>query len=114
MQNKYIMKFLQHKEDKKPKSKPSGGQKGFERCIEHNREMNLFCQEKGCREIICSNCLLSEHKMHDVIDVNEHCFNIIKRINENIKEKYGSFFRTCRKYIGLKMTDENSRDCIHQ
>ena len=40
-------------------------------CIEHKKDMNLFCTESGCEIPICVLCLKAEHKNHEFGDLDE-------------------------------------------
>ena len=40
-------------------------------CIEHKKDMNLFCTESGCEIPICVLCLKDEHKNHEFGDLDE-------------------------------------------
>ena len=43
----------------------------FEICREHVRDLSLYCHEEQCGKVICQLCLLKEHRMHDVVDIEE-------------------------------------------
>ncbi len=69
-ENRYIIAVLEGKE------------KEFQRCPEHNREMTLFCRNQSCLALICSKCHLLEHKLHDVVDIDDEREENIKAIYE--------------------------------
>ena len=57
-QNNYILKLIRNAKDK-----------GYKKCADHGREINLFCKNKTCQQDLCSLCLTENHKMHDVVDL---------------------------------------------
>ncbi len=57
----------------------------YRRCAEHRLEMTLFCTEDRCSREICSRCYLGEHKLHNVIDIDEEkekCEKFVAEINK--------------------------------
>ena len=48
-ENRYILKNI-----RKPQSK----------CEKHDREFILFCDENGCKQVICSMCMREDHNHH--------------------------------------------------
>ena len=57
-QNNYILKQIH-----------DGKKRGFKRCVNHGREINLFCRNEACQQELCSLCLTENHKKHDVVDL---------------------------------------------
>ena len=49
-------------------------------CPEHDKELVLFCEEKGCKKPICVSCLTKEHKRHDVVEINDKKKALLKDI----------------------------------
>ena len=55
-ENRYILKNI-----RKPQP----------RCEKHNREFILFCNENGCKRVICSICMKDDHKNHNFKDLED-------------------------------------------
>ena len=56
------------------KRKSSNGQPAtheFQKCEEHGKELNMFCLEKECKKPVCRSCLRTQHKRHDITDIEE-------------------------------------------
>ena len=66
-QNKYILAYIRRMALMKMKE----GAMKFEICREHVRDLSLYCHEEQCGKVICQLCLLKEHRMHDVVDIEE-------------------------------------------
>ena len=45
--------------------------RGFEECPEHGKELNMFCDEKGCQKPICASCFMRKHKKHEVLEIED-------------------------------------------
>ncbi len=56
--------------------------KEFTRCPEHNREMTFYCKDESCLTLICPRCQLRDHKMHNVVDIEEQKEENMKAFNE--------------------------------
>ena len=60
------------------------------RCEKHDREFILFCNESGCKQVICSVCLKEDHKNHDFTDledaVTEERETLIKKLEDMKKD----------------------------
>ena len=84
-QNKYLLiqiKKLQH--DAK------GVQYQYGRCEEHEKELILFCREDKCQKAICTTCLKTSHKRHDVTEIeDEKMDNITKSIESLVLDLQG-------------------------
>ena len=65
-QNKYI---LSHAKRRSMEDLPTNEE--FERCEEHGKELNLFCQSPGCEKPVCRTCLKKHRKDHDVVDIED-------------------------------------------
>ena len=66
-QNKYILAYVRRMTLLKTRQ----GAMKFEICREHVRDLSLYCREQHCGKVICQLCLLKEHRMHDVVDIEE-------------------------------------------
>ena len=65
-QNKFILSHIRRKRlDENKQRHP------VKKCPKHNQDMILFCRDKTCNKTICPQCLLSEHRFHDVEVVDE-------------------------------------------
>ena len=40
-------------------------------CPEHDKELVLFCEEEGCKKLICVSCLTKEYRNDYVVEVEE-------------------------------------------
>ena len=77
-QNKYILSLL--------KKTLEGARRGnFDICEGHDREISLFCNEVGCKKAVCSLCLISDHKNHDIKDLQEINTGKSQNITKNVK-----------------------------
>ena len=77
-QNKYILSTI------KRKSVPEKQQLRFEICEEHSRDLNLYCTESFCQNLICSLCLSLGHRGHDVVDLQQFKEEKCKALVRNI------------------------------
>ena len=81
-QNKYILSNIRRanhaavKEDDKTISIPKYGS-----CTVHNRQLNLYCKETDCQKPICAKCLLDNHRIHEVVDIEKE----LEEKNESLK-----------------------------
>ena len=67
-QNKYILLTVRRKTSL-AEEKPQVVQQNLETCLVHGRELGLYCSEASCQNEICSLCLTSSHRGHDVVDL---------------------------------------------
>ena len=88
-QNKYLLMQIK----RKPINvRVRGAQRSNkEICVEHNRELVLFCKEPECLEPVCLLCLKNDHRRHDVVGIvdekGEVLMMMISFIEKNLKEK---------------------------
>ena len=78
-QNKYILSTIRRKTSPTDE-KPHPSEQKLEKCPVHDRELALYCSEATCQNAICSLCITSSHRGHNVVDLMQ-----LKR------EKYESF-----------------------
>ena len=78
-QNKYILSTIRRKTSP-TEEKPHPSEPKLEKCPVHDRELGLYCSEATCQNAICSLCMTSSHRGHNVVDLMQ-----LKR------EKYESF-----------------------
>ena len=61
-------------------------------CIQHGRELSLYCKEAGCRKLVCPLCKARFHKNHEYLDL-DRCkplmadIKSIKKDTQQNKEK---------------------------
>ena len=67
-QNKYILSYIRRMVSLKIRQE---GAFRYDICPEHVRDLSLYCRDPQCRSVICQLCLLKEHRMHDVVDIEE-------------------------------------------
>ena len=88
-QNKYLLMQIK----RKPINvRVQGTQRSNkEICVEHNRELVLFCKEPECLEPVCLLCLKNDHRRHDVVGIvdekGEVLMMMISFIEKNLKGK---------------------------
>ena len=64
-ENAYIISTLKLLEKRKEEE--------FKLCYRHQRELSIYCKDKGCMKPICQLCLLKSHIGHKVVDrIEEH------------------------------------------
>ena len=86
-QNKYLLSLIHSKENDTRDELP-----GLEKCEEHGKELVLFCLEKMCQRPICVSCLSLDHKMHEVIGIEDHAgeeiitkvFKLMQNIRDDV------------------------------
>ena len=84
-QNKYILSCV--REMAMLKTRQEGAMR-FEICREHARDLSLYCQERQCHKVICQLCLLKQHRMHDVVDIEEvEAQQLVKEKEQRKKEE---------------------------
>ena len=63
----------------------------FDTCFHHGKEVDLFCQEKGCERPICRSCLTRDHLQHKVVEIEVQTKELLLRriddIEKHIKHK---------------------------
>ena len=103
--NKYILVQMKRRAPKlqKDHSQP-------EKCIEHGKELNIFCKEPGCQKIICLGCLSRGHNKHEVIDVEERKKELTDILQKNIKAVTDNLERKIRKLTIAKQEVANERE----
>ena len=67
-QNKYILSTMR-RQTSLTKDKPDATEQKLEKCSVHGRELGLYCAETTCQNEICSLCLTTSHRGHDVVDL---------------------------------------------
>ena len=84
----------------------------YRRCEEHKKDLILFCREADCRKAICTKCLKTSHKKHDVTEIeDEEKENII----ETITLLMSGLQNKMQKISSAKDIIENEADaCIHE
>ena len=43
----------------------------FDSCVEHGRDLSLYCKGTKCQKPVCALCLINDHRTHDVIDIRD-------------------------------------------
>ena len=79
-QNKYLLtqtRRLQHDTKKV--------QYEYEKCVEHKKELLLFCNEQECQKAICTTCLKTSHRKHDITEIEDEKKEIIMKNIESFK-----------------------------
>ena len=88
-QNKYILTHIRRKRlDQQQQQRHQ-----VKKCPKHGKDMILFCRDKSCSKTICPQCLLSEHKFHDVQIVDEQkdkakCESLVSKIDSLSQKVY--------------------------
>ena len=77
-QNKFVLIQMKGRPPKLDHAQP-------EKCKEHGKELNIFCTEPGCQEIICHLCFSFDHKKHKVVYVEERMNKEMDTLQENMK-----------------------------
>ena len=79
-QNKYVLTHIRRKRFEESKRKQQQQQQQLQqrqqrhsaqKCPKHGKDMILFCRERGCNKTICPQCLLDEHRFHDVQELED-------------------------------------------
>ena len=65
-QNKYIVTLMKRKMCNEQLTLSE-----FQTCEEHGKELNMFCKESQCNKPICRTCLRTQHRRHDVTEIEE-------------------------------------------
>ena len=42
---------------------------GKTQCVNHKRDLSLFCKNRGCNKEICPLCMIQDHNGHKVVDL---------------------------------------------
>ena len=88
-QNKYLLMQIKRKPINVRVRKAQRSNK--EICVEHKRELVLFCKEPECLKPACLLCLKNDHRRHDVVGIvdekGEVLMMMISFIEKNLKEK---------------------------
>ena len=85
-QNKYILAHIRQMRLDESKQQEQQQRNLVKTCPKHGKDMILFCRDKTCSKTICPQCLLSEHKFHDVHVVDEQkdmakCESLVSKID---------------------------------
>ena len=97
-ENRYILKNI-----RKPQPK----------CEKHDREFILFCDENGCKQVICSMCMREDHNNHsfkDLEDAASERRNVLVSSVEEAKKDVKA-----RREMLLKIrreVDQNAANCV--
>ncbi len=51
-------------------------------CKKHRQPLVLFCNEEGCQIAVCSACIVTKHKGHDIIDIDDKAESIKKEVRD--------------------------------
>ena len=85
-QNKYLLMHIKRKPTKREAERTSK-----ELCVEHKKELVLFCKEPECLKPVCVLCLKNYHRRHDVVGIEDAEGDVLIRkinfIEKNLKEK---------------------------
>ena len=88
-QNKYIL--TQTKRKSSPPKVYEIGQ-----CDEHGKELDLFCKEAGCEKAVCRFCLKTNHRQHEITDIDEQEKEVLlkelRRMRRCLDAKANIFF----------------------
>ena len=77
-QNKYLLTEIKRKfTQEQPKAHE------FQKCEEHGKELNMFCLE--CNKHICRTCLRTEHKKHEITEIEYQGKEALKKEVTEIK-----------------------------
>ena len=69
-QNKYVLTHIRRK--RKEQEEKEASLKGVMMCEKHNgKEACFYCKDPSCQKAICPVCLLDDHRLHDVVDVDQ-------------------------------------------
>ncbi len=100
VQNMYILSNLKKKRAK---------------CEAHQRDLNMFCETKGCEKSICLKCL-SDHRGHEVVDLEEVAAKRGREIKANILSMRGLLqrYKNCLECSSSARLDKSNDSAIHQ
>ena len=105
-QNKYIVSLLR-------KTGETSRVGNFDACEIHHREISLFCNEAGCKKAVCSLCLISGHKNHDVKDLQEINQNKSETIMKNVKNLMQNLESRKETFLITKEElDKMTKECV--
>ena len=100
LQNKYLLTQIKRKSSNEPPATHE-----FQKCVDHGKELNMFCLDPECNKAICRSCLKKDHKKHEVTEIEDHEKEVLTRevekIKMNLKAKV-EFFSTAKKDISDK------------
>ena len=75
-------------------------------CRKHSLCLKYFCNAKGCQQLICTDCVLSEHGHHEVVTFHEAKESKFIELQNEIAVLSPNF------RDGEKMIQEASSDCL--
>ena len=79
-QNKYIIVQIKRRSPALQKDQTQS-----EQCLEHGKELNIFCKDAGCQKTICVACSSSYHQKHNFVGIEERKKEVIGVLQRNIK-----------------------------
>ena len=97
-ENRYILKNI-----RKPQPK----------CEKHDREFILFCDENGCKQVICSMCMREDHNHHSFKDLEDAATERRNALVSNVEEAKKDV--NARREMLLKIRreiDQNAANCV--
>ena len=53
-------------------------------CKKHGKQLNLYCREINCQQVICQTCIIKNHLGHDVVDLEENREEFNKKVAEKV------------------------------
>ena len=105
-ENKYILKYIDEKRVE---------QETKRQCSQHERELNLFCNEPDCQISICLLCLKDDHMNHDW-DYLQHVEEKQHQILIKELDSFKTYLKENREML-LQVREENDhrvKACVKQ
>ncbi len=65
--NRYVLEILREKQSHKLRI----DKEALGKCQKHQLPLTIFCNEQGCKEIICHTCALLKHKSHQIMELSD-------------------------------------------
>ncbi len=99
--------------EQKQQQQQSYQQPGGE-CKKHRQPLVLFCNEEGCQTALCSACIVTKHKGHDIIDIDDKAESIkeeVKKVKAKSQEMKDIFTKQIRdlKEAEQKLKNDDSK-----
>ena len=82
-QNKYLLTQIRRLQNDTKKVQHEYG-----KCAEHKKELILYCKEPWCQKAICTSCLKTSHRKHDVTEIEDEKKEIIMKSIESFTREF--------------------------
>ena len=63
---------------------------GNSKCFKHGERLIVYCDEKECQIMLCTACIVTKHRNHNVIDIPEKAEEMRKRLAKFNEENQGA------------------------